>query len=412
MLPSTTYRASAFIDAASALGVEVIVGSDASFSPIGRGGPAGARDQPDPATVALDLDDLDAAVAAAIACDATRPIDAVVGVDDRSVMAAASIAESLGIAHNPLSAVAATRDKLTMRRLLGAAEVPQPEFAPLERSGGPDAWRAAARAVGYPCVLKPRTLSASQGVVRVDAEHELAPIADRVWRICDEAGETSGALVVERFVPGAEMVLEGMLTAGRLEVLAHLDKPDPMDGPYFPETIFVMPSRQPEEALAASEAAVQKACTALGLAEGPIHAEVRIDASRAWVVEIAARTIGGLCGRTLALATGATLEEVVLSHAAGLPPPRRHAAAAAGVAMLPVAHGGTFLGISGREQALAMPGVVGLEITLPVGATVLPAPEGNRYLGFLFAKGLSPEHVERTLRAAQDCLEIHIAAES
>ena len=114
------------------------------------------------------------------------------------------------------------------------------------------------------------------------------------------------------------MAVEGLLQGGELEVLAVFDKPDPMDGPFFEETIYVTPSRQPTAVLAAVESTVGRAAAALGLREGPVHAELRIGPSgAATVLELAARSIGGLCARSLRFGAGVSLEEVIIRHALG-----------------------------------------------------------------------------------------------
>lgn len=445
ILPSGTYRAQAFVEAAARLGLELVVASDVelplatrtqgaspkSATPRSAQTRSATTRRAQTKSIVVDLDDPSAAAGTALELDATWPIDAVVGVDDSSVLVAGSIAARLGIGANPRDALEATRDKLLMRELLEQAEVPQPRFCLLEPGDDPASLEEAASQVGYPLVVKPRTLSASQGVIRVDSPAELLAAAKRSLAIAKSAGEQGGTLLAESFFPGDEVAIEGLLAGGHLEVLAILDKPDPLDGPYFAETLFVTPSRHSPEELRAAISAVQRAVTALGLAEGPIHAEVRIakdgarrgerrdrrepgrpeeaeEAARVAVVEVAARTIGGLCGRFYELATGVSLEEVVLARAAGLGLPRRHRPSPAGVAMLPITRRGIFVGIRGKEKALAVPGIAGLEVSVPVGREVLPSPEGNRYLGFLFAKALSAKAVEAALRNAQSCLQICI----
>jgi biotin carboxylase len=378
LVPTTTYRAPDFVAAARALGVELVVGAEDAP-------PLGDEDH----TVAVPLDDPDHAVDTIAEVDRRRGVDAVVAVDDRGVIVAAAAGARLGFPHSPPDAVAATRDKAEMRRRLAAGEVPQPRF-------GSDAAE-----VGFPCVVKPTGLAGSQGVIRCDTPAQLdaarARIA-RVWR---------GPVLVEEYVPGVEVALEGLLRDGALEVLAVFDKPDPLDGPYFEETIYVTPSRQPKAAIASVVTATARAAAAIGLTEGPVHAEVRIDGDRVWVIEVAARSIGGLCARTLRFGAGISLEEVILRHALGMPlDGLTRERAAAGVMMLPIAHAGVLAEVRGRDAALAVPGVVGLEITVPVGREIVPLPDGDRYLGFLFARAETPEQVEAALREGAACLDI------
>ncbi|HLX89157.1 MAG TPA: ATP-grasp domain-containing protein [Acidimicrobiales bacterium] len=399
LVPTSTYRVADFLEAARVLGVDVVVGTEQSHV---MADGTGAFEVP--------LGDPERAAAAIVAHDSTSPIDAVVAVDDQGTVAAAVAATRLGLRHNPPEAARATRDKLLMRRLLDESEVPQPAFAVSPASDGPDDLVQRARALGFPCVVKPATLSGSQGVLRADDEAGVVAAATRVRRIATAVGvDPDAPLLLERFVPGPEVAVEGLLRAGELEVLAVFDKPDPLDGPAFEETIYVTPSRLPAEDHAAATAAVSAAARAMGLVEGPVHAEVRVEGGRAAVIEVAARTIGGLCARTLSFGTGHTLEELVIAHAVGLPlEPMARRREAAGVLMIPVPRAGTLRAVSGRDDVLALPGVTGLEITTAVGKVVAPPPEGNRYLGFVFARGLRPADVESALRAARARLVVDV----
>ncbi|MGO9883664.1 MAG: ATP-grasp domain-containing protein [Solirubrobacteraceae bacterium] len=307
ILPSATYRAPDFLMAARELGVAVTVASE---RPAAMSAAMGER--------ALTLRLSDPAVAAEQIADRARetPFAAVVGVDDQGVMAAALGAERLGLPHNPPAAVARTRDKAAMRRALADAGVPQPRFALLPF--GVDV-AAVAREVGLPCVVKPLGLSGSRGVIRADDAEQARLTAERVRGILGAAGEPPGApLLLESYLHGAEVALEGLLRGGRLEVLAVFDKPDPLEGPYFEETLYVTPSRLPPGVLAEVEAVTARAARALGLGEGPIHAEVRVHGERVSVLELAARSIGGLCSRALRFGAGVSLEQVILRHALGL----------------------------------------------------------------------------------------------
>jgi biotin carboxylase len=403
LLPSATYRAGDFLAAAHRLGVDLVVGSD---EPNSLEGLMGAR------SLHLDFRDAAAAAEAIVAHDARVPLDAVVAVDDQGAVAAAVASQRLGLRHNPPEAVLATRDKLRMRTVLAAGEVFQPTFVPVPSKAGAGDVVALVSSIGFPCVIKPTTLSGSQGVIRVDGPEELWPVVERVRRIAAGAGvDPHRSLLAEGFLPGAEVAVEGMLRDGSLRVLAIFDKPDPLDGPYFEETIYVTPSRMATGDVAAVTAATRSAATAVGLREGPIHAELRVKDGRASIVELAARTIGGLCSRTLAFGTGHSLEELVMAHALDRSTGAPRAPGAAGVMMLPIPRAGVLLGVDGREDALAVPGIVGLDITVAPGRRVLPVPEGNRYLGFLFARGADPLAVEAALRTAFSSLEIRIHAE-
>jgi biotin carboxylase len=396
LLPTATYRAADFLSAARAVGAEIVVASERRLVSMGD------------SQLTLDLCRPEAAAEAIAAFAQERPLDAVVAVDDQGVRVAALAAERLGFPGNPHEAAAATRDKAAMRRALAAAGVPQPEYRVV--GTGDDAATVAAD-VGLPCVVKPLSLSASRGVIRADDPPAAAAAVARVRAILAAAGEDpQGPLLIERYMPGAEVSVEGLLRAGSLEPLAVFDKPDPLEGPYFEETIFTTPSRLPGEVVAAVTRITADACAALGLREGPVHAEVRTDGKRVWMLELAARSIGGLCSRSLRFGLGVTLEEVILRHALGLPlGDLRREAAASGVMMLPISRTGVLREVRGQDEARAVPGIAGLEISIGPGRPIHALPEGDRYLGFLFARGDTPAQVERALRAAHGRLEIDIA---
>ena len=383
-MPTASYRAQDFVRAAKALGVELVVGSE--------------EPPPIPNEQAIHVPLADAAATAKVIdeLDRARGIDAVVAVDDQGIVAAAVVGERLGFPHNAPDAVAATRDKLALRSRLAASEVPQPAFG------------TTADAVGYPCVVKPSGLAASRGVIRANTPAEYHDAVARIrafWK---------GELIVEQYVDGSEVAVEALLRDGKLTVLAIFDKPDPLVGPYFEETIYVTPSRLSQATQDAIAQVVARAAQAVGLTEGPIHAEVRVengaaDGNQLHVIEVAARTIGGLCARTLQFGAGISLEEVVLRHALAMDLDHLHAPrTASGVMMLPIPRAGTLTEIGHRDRCLAIPGVIGLEFTIPIGGSVTPLPEGDRYLGFLFARADTPAAVEAALRAGAAALDIVI----
>jgi biotin carboxylase len=265
-------------------------------------------------------------------------------------------------------------------------------------------------AIGLPCVIKPTTLAASQGVLRADTADDAMDVVERVRHIAACAtGVGDAPLLLEKFVPGPEVAVEGLLTDGELAVLAVFDKPDPLDGPAFEETIYVTPSRLTANDMQAVMSTTASACRALGLVQGPVHAEIRVSDGRATVIEVAARTIGGLCARTLSFSTGRTLEQLVIAQALDRPLGSvRRQARASGVLMLPIPRAGILEGVHGRDRALNVPGVTDVQITIPPGRPVVPVPEGDRYLGFVFARGRTPAEVETALRRALTLLEVRI----
>jgi biotin carboxylase len=259
-------------------------------------------------------------------------------------------------------------------------------------------------------VIKPLGLSGSRGVIRADDVEQACATVERVRGIVAAAQRSSEApLLLESYLPGAEVALEGLLRGGRLEVLAVFDKPDPLEGPYFEETLYVTPSRLGSEVLAEIEAVAARAAQALGLREGPVHAELRVDGERVSVLELAARSIGGLCSRALRFGADVSLEQVILRHALGLPlEDLVRESTASGVMMIPIPGAGVLRAVEGQQQARAVEGIRGLEITIARGRPVVPLPEGDRYLGFMFARAASAAAVERSLRAAHAHLRIRI----
>jgi biotin carboxylase len=338
----------------------------------------------------------------------------IVPTDEGTAIIAALAAARLGLAHNPPEATRRAANKHAQREALAAAGLPVPPFSLHLLADGPE---EAARRAPYPCVLKPLVLSASRGVIRADDPASFIVAWRRIEKILRDARserrpkdeEGAGAILVEGFVPGAEVALEGLLRGGRLEVLALFDKPDPLDGPFFEETLYVTPSRHPPEKQRALERAVAEAARALDLVEGPVHAELRLTASGPVVLEVAARSIGGLCARTLRFGAGISLEEILIAHAMGLPLAElSRERRAAGVMMLPIPRAGILRGVGGIERAKRVPGVEDVVVTIPEGREVQPLPEGDAYLGFAFARGERAEDVEAALRRAHAALEIDI----
>jgi biotin carboxylase len=342
-----------------------------------------------------------------------HPIDAVIGVDDVTAVAAAAVAEAVGLPHNSVASVTAARNKRQMRELLSGQGIPVPRHKVFPLDGDP---REFAKQVVYPCVVKPLILSASCGVIRANDEEEFRGAFRRVGALLTNLGlvardEQARWILVEDFVPGIEVALEGLLTQGALQPLAMFDKPDPLNGPFFEETIYVTPSRLSSDLQQKVVACAARTAEALGLREGPVHGEFRVNEHGVWVIELAARSIGGRCSRTLDFPSGMSLEELILRHALRMPlPPLTRQEQAAGVMMLPIPYGGRLREVRGQAEARAVPGVEELTITAEPGDELVPLPEGTRYLGFLLARGTTPEVVERSLRDAHRRLTVVISA--
>src|SRR5487761_2157050 len=391
----TTYRAEAFMDAARALDVEVVRGLDL---------PAQLADEWG-APLKTDFNDLDAATRAISDYAREHPLDAIVPVDDSATLLASRASAALGLPNNPPEAVEAARDKGIMRAKMSAAGVPCPVFRRFHLSDDP---QAIARVVSYPCVVKPLRLSGSRGVIRADDPVEFGGAFELSKRIPlgDGCPLERADILVEDFIPGFEVALEGLLTAGDLHTLTIFDKPDPLDGPFFEETIYVTPSRLAPATQDAISACVAQAAASIGLRDGPVHAELRINEQGPWMVEIAGRSIGGLCSTVLEFGAGMRLEEMLLRHALGLEAPSLdRAGPAAGVMMIPIPKGGILHKVESEQRARAIPHITGVEITARLRSPIIPLPEGASYLGFIFARADDAATAEAALRAAH--AELH-----
>jgi len=404
LLPTATYRTAAFVEAARRMDVELTVASEQPSTFEGAN-PTGL--------LTLDLSSPERAARQAAAFAREHLLQGVVGVDDDTAVVAAAIGTALGLRGHPLPAALAARDKREQRVMLAAAGVPVPRFA--EHRIDEDPQLIAARAA-YPCVLKPERLSASRGVIRANTPAQFVAAFQRLERILAQpdvasCGEPARRVLVEDFVPGPEVALEGLVVEGRLHALALFDKPDPLDGPFFEETIYVTPSRLPPAAQAAIAGCAQAAVAALGLREGPVHAELRFNDRGPWLIELAARPIGGRCGAALRFGNGVPLEEIIIRHALGLPIhslEREHQAS--GVMMVPVPRAGVLREVRGVAAAKAVPLVEEVAITAHPGETLVPWPEGSRYPGFIFARGETAAAVEAALRAAHRQLQFVVEA--
>lgn len=403
LMSTTTYRAHDFLAAAQRLGIDAVIGSDqqqvlAELTP-GR-------------TLTLDFLQPAEETQKIVAFARQRPLDAIVAVDDDGALLAAMASELLDLPHNASDAVAAARNKYLTRHVLAQADLPSPSFwcFPIDAEA-----LSIAREICFPCVVKPLFLSASRGVIRANDSAQFVAAFERVKALLNtpEIAQRGGALaqqiLVETFIPGQEVALEGLLIGGELKVLALFDKPDPLDGPFFEETLYITPSRLPADVQTAIAMRSAQAAEALDLRTGPIHAELRLHEADAWVLEVAPRSIGGLCSRTLRFGAGLSLEELILQQALGIDPTQQaREQLASGVMMLPIPQGGILRAVHGQEAARNTPGIEELDITVPLGQEVIPLPEGDRYLGFLFARAATPAAVEAALRDAHRHLNIVI----
>jgi biotin carboxylase len=401
LLPTTTYRTKAYIDAALKLGVDVVAASEISSS----------LENKNPENL-LTLNFLEPEKAAEQAAQYAKrfPIDAVIPVDEDTAVVSGFVADGLSLNHNSIASVQAAKNKHLMRLLLHQAGVRVPRFWHFTLNDDPV---EIARQVSYPCVIKPVYLSTSRGVMRADNPEEFVRAAHRLElllslpHIAKRGGAAQRDILVESFVPGFEVAVEGLLADGQLRVLAIFDKPDPLDGPFFEETIYLTPSRLSEKVQQEIIETTQAATRAMDLRRGAIHAELRVNDEGAWVIEVAARAIGGLCSRALRFGDAkVSLEEMILRHAIGLDVSTLERESwAAGVMMIPIPRAGILQEVRGDEEARRVANIEDVIITAHITQQLLPPPEGASYLGFIFSRAETYELAEAALRQAHALLE-------
>ena len=402
LMATQTYRASAFLEAASRLDLTVAVGSEEA-PVLGHLNPSG--------NLQVDFHDLEGATDQIVEFASEYPLKAIVSTDDDGVVLAAMASDALGLSHNPLVAVRAARDKYQTRQALAAAGMRVPNYHRFSIDDDP---ADIAQHVSYPCVVKPLALAASRGVMRADDPEQFVAAFKRLASIlrATEHGEESAVhdqILVENFIPGVEVAVEGILIDGELLVLAIFDKPDPLDGPYFEETIYVTPSRHLQEVQEDIVDATRQAVAALGLTDGPVHAEMRVNEHGAWILEVAPRSIGGYCSLALRFGTDIGLEELILQHALKRPlSSTEPATPASGVMMIPIPEGGILCEVQHVERAQEVLGIEEIKLTIPVGQAVVPLPEGSQYLGFIFSRADNPKDAEAALREAHEQLNFVI----
>jgi biotin carboxylase len=401
LVPARTYRAADFLLAATRMDLDLVVGSDGAL-------PLGGRP-----VIPVSPGDPDGSASRILA--SSGPLAAVVAADAPMLAVAAAVAARLRLPHNPVAAVLNASDKARQRQRWAAAGVTQPSFRVAPAAAPDQSVRQAAEEVGFPCVVKAVSLSASQGILRADDAASAVTAARRIRQVLAAARRPHPeVLLVEEYLPGPELSIDGLLAGGHLTVTAIFDKPQTPDGPTFEETMLITPSRLARPVLAAAVRTAGRAARALGLTRGPVHAELRIDERGSQPVpamlELAARSIGGLCSRVLRFPGGKTLEELVLANALGQPvaPVGHDPPGPSGVFMLPVPRPGVLRAVEGREHAAAVAGITGVTITIPAGQRVLPLPDGDRYLGFIFAEAGTRQDVENALATARDRLRVVI----
>jgi biotin carboxylase len=406
LFTTTGYNAEDFARAAQKLDVEVVFGTDR------------CRVLKDPwrdAAISMRFHRPVEAVRLIRKYAKTRPIDAVIAVGDKPTVTASLICRALDLPVNSPQAVQKCRNKFEFRKALRNSGLLAPGFHRFALERDP---QTLLRHVQFPCVLKPLALSASQGVIRADNEVQFREAFHRIRSLLETPAirilkdPSNQYLMVEDYIEGKEVALEGLLSKGRLRVLALFDKPDSLEGPFFEETIYVTPSRNSKRMQRRIADCASAAAQALGLRDGPVHAEFRTNKRGVWILELAARSIGGLCSRTLRFGTGMSLEEVIIRHALGM---KTHStqleSEAAGVLMLPIPGKGYLRRVEGISRAKRVKGIQEVTITAKLGQKLVPWPEGSSYLGFIFARNTSPDQVEQALRAAHSKIVFELSPE-
>jgi biotin carboxylase len=406
-----SYRTQDYVDAAERLGIEPVIAVDMPQLLAQEWNFSLGVDFGDPRRAAEEI--VNTLASAGEAVEGDNGLDAVLALDDGGGRVAALVAERLGLAHNDPMASEAARNKFLMRTLLSSCGAPVPAFAEFRTDDNmKEIIAQAEEEIGYPCVVKPEELNGSRGVIRADLRCELAAAVRRLTSLIGEGQP----FLIEGYIPGVEVALEGLIDRNQLHCLALFDKPDPLVGPYFEETIYVTPSRLPQDVQSAIVESTEKAARGLGLQTGPIHAELRINENGPWIVEVAGRSIGGLCSRILRfgmeVGNGSSLEELILRQASGLPLDNlERESQAGGVMMIPIPAAGILRSVNGVEEAKGVAGIEEVQITARLDQSLVPLPEGDAYLGFIFARGQSPALVEESLRQAHSFLQFEIAPE-
>jgi len=398
------YETRGFTEAAAALGVDVLFASDRCHQ---------LEDPWADRAIPVQFDRPEESARRIVAASLVQPVNGLIALGDRATTTAAYAARALGVAYNSVLSVENCRSKLRQREILRDAGLPVPAFFPVRLDKKVE--KILPR-VQFPCVVKPIRLAASQGVIRANNAEEFQAAIERI-RTLQHSPEIQSTrepdmdrVLVERYLPGGEVAVEALLTRGNLRILAIFDKPDPLEGPYFEESIYVTPSRLPVETKERIVDTLEAAVKALGLTQGPIHGEFRLNDQGVWVLEIAPRPIGGLCSRALRFGpTRMPLPELLVRHALGMEGAEHlRETQASGVMMIPVPKSGVLQGVEGEGAARAIPGVTEVLITARLHDFIAAWPEGSSYLGFIFAQMPTPAEAESALRQAHGLLKFEL----
>ena len=399
--PRFSYRIAAYIEAANTVGVDIQIASDGKNSLVTELATG----------LHIDLNDIDSTLDIIQSRHRLEPFDAIIASDDRTVTIAAEAASRLGLTCNPPKTAQISRRKDLSRKTLARASISVPLFEKIDLN----THTKAPLITGFPCVLKPLSLSASTGVIRANNPAEFQRACKQIRAIIAYLpnDEENHYALVEQYLDGVEVAIEGMVSNSSFELLAIIDKPEPLTGPYFEESYYTTPSRLDRGCQQRLIELVSAACAALGIKTGPVHAECRINDKDCWILEVATRSIGGDCSKILQFIHEQSLEALVISNALGYKLPagisNPVANRAAGVMMIPTPSAGILRGVGGLQQARKIDNIESVEIAIRAGHELKCLPQGSSYLGFIFARAKTPALVERALRQAFACLKIDVA---
>ena len=384
-----SYRIAPYIKAAKNLGLDITIASQGKHSLVTEVANG----------IHIDFADLDSAIAVILEANKAQPFAGILGSDDQTVELAAHTAKALNLPHNPPQAAQYSHRKDLARAQLSLAGCPVPMHCLLDLNRPINRQMTG---LPLPCVLKPLNMSASRGVIRADNEDEFLRACERLRPIVASAqGEFEQShVLIEEYIDGIEIAYEGYLYRGELHTITIFDKPDPLVGPYFEETIYVTPSALEVDLQLKIKSVLQDACNAYGLSTGAVHAECRIDQDKKiWILEIASRTIGGDCARILDNENFG-IEELAIMLAIEQPVEANMPDQARGVMMIPIREHGLLKRVEGLLDANRVEGIDKIDIIISEGHELVPLPEGNQYLGYIFATADTAEKATAAIREA------------
>lgn len=401
LVPTETYRAEAFITGAAALGVSLTIASErrqAMAASMGR------------RTLVVSMQNPEVGLKQIEQAADNMQFDAIISVDDGGLATAALASKKLGLKYISTNSAQMSNNKIAMRKRLEQTEISKPWFLVHKPTNKISITTGAIPS--FPIIVKPASLSGSIGVMRIDAPEDV----ESALALCESIQMDHGCggdtqTLIEQYISGVECAVEAMVFNDQLKILAIFDKPRPLEGPYFAETIYVAPSERDREIQNKLQSTLEEARKALEIKTGPIHAEFRITSDReVYLIELAARSIGGMCSNAIPLSGGRSLEELIIAEALGMEIPEFAIEnQASGVFMMPVPAKGVLRSISGVEEAKSTRWITNVTLSMMINSEVSPIPYDARYVGFIFAKAPTSRAVVEALEEAFKKIEIEIS---